>query len=61
MVRLAYRRRRVRRLRLVLLCDVSGSMDVYSRFLAQFLFGLPVHNLESLARVGRALVKLARG
>ncbi len=39
-VRLAYRRRRVRRLRLVLLCDVSGSMDVYSRFLAQFLFGL---------------------
>jgi uncharacterized protein with von Willebrand factor type A (vWA) domain len=39
-LRLAYRRRKVRRLRLVLLCDVSGSMDVYSRFLAQFLFGL---------------------
>ncbi len=39
-LRLAYRRRRVRRLRLVLLCDVSGSMDVYSRFLAQFLYGL---------------------
>ncbi|MEX1253937.1 MAG: VWA domain-containing protein [Dehalococcoidia bacterium] len=39
-LRLAYRRRKVRRLRLVLLCDVSGSMDVYSRFMAQFLFGL---------------------
>jgi hypothetical protein len=37
---LARRRRRVRRLNLVLLCDVSGSMDVYSRFLAQFLYGL---------------------
>jgi uncharacterized protein with von Willebrand factor type A (vWA) domain len=34
------RRRRVRRLNLVLLCDVSGSMDVYARFLAQFLYGL---------------------
>jgi uncharacterized protein with von Willebrand factor type A (vWA) domain len=30
----------VRRLNVVLLCDVSGSMDVYSRFLAQFLYGL---------------------
>ena len=39
-LRLAYRRRKVRRLRLVLLCDVSGSMDVYSRFLTQFLYGL---------------------
>jgi len=26
--------------RLVLLCDVSGSMDLYSRFLLQFLFAL---------------------
>jgi uncharacterized protein with von Willebrand factor type A (vWA) domain len=34
------RRRRVRRLNLVLLCDVSGSMDVYARFLSQFLYGL---------------------
>jgi uncharacterized protein with von Willebrand factor type A (vWA) domain len=34
------RRRRVRRLRIVLLCDVSGSMDVYSRFLVQFLFAV---------------------
>lgn len=37
---IAYRRRRVRRTKLVVLCDVSGSMDVYSRFLAQFLYGL---------------------
>jgi uncharacterized protein with von Willebrand factor type A (vWA) domain len=38
--RLLYRKRRVRRLNLVLLCDVSGSMDVYARFLTQFLYGL---------------------
>lgn len=37
---LLHRRRKVRRLNLVLLCDVSGSMDVYSRFLVQFLYGL---------------------
>jgi len=34
------RRRKVRRINVVLLCDVSGSMDVYSRFLTQFLYGL---------------------
>jgi uncharacterized protein with von Willebrand factor type A (vWA) domain len=35
------RQRRVpRRLRVVLLCDVSGSMDVYSRFLVQFLYAV---------------------
>lgn len=39
-LRLLHRRRKVRRLKLVLLCDVSGSMDVYARFLAQFLYGL---------------------
>jgi uncharacterized protein with von Willebrand factor type A (vWA) domain len=37
---LARRRRKLRRLRLALLCDVSGSMDPYSRFLIQFLYGL---------------------
>jgi hypothetical protein len=37
---LARRRRRVRRTKLIVLCDVSGSMDVYSRFLVQFLYGL---------------------
>jgi uncharacterized protein with von Willebrand factor type A (vWA) domain len=34
------RRRRVRRLRVVLLCDVSGSMDVYSRYLVQFMYAV---------------------
>src|SRR5262249_4355705 len=38
LLELLHRRRRVRRLRLVLLCDVSGSMDLYSRQLVQFLF-----------------------
>ncbi|RMH95186.1 MAG: VWA domain-containing protein, partial [Calditrichaeota bacterium] len=35
---LAYRRRRIQRLQLVILCDVSKSMDLYSRFLIQFLY-----------------------
>jgi uncharacterized protein with von Willebrand factor type A (vWA) domain len=33
-------RPRVHKLRLVVLCDISGSMDVYSRFLVQFLYAL---------------------
>jgi uncharacterized protein len=37
---LRYRQRKRRKVRLVLLCDVSGSMDLYSRFLLQFLFAL---------------------
>ena len=40
MLRLARRRRKIRKLRLVLLCDVSGSMDLYSKFLIQFVYGL---------------------
>jgi uncharacterized protein with von Willebrand factor type A (vWA) domain len=40
MLKLAHRTRRVRKSRLVLLCDVSGSMDYYSRFLIYFLYGL---------------------
>lgn len=39
-VELAFRARKPRRTRLVLLCDVSGSMDLYSRFLLLFLFAL---------------------
>jgi uncharacterized protein with von Willebrand factor type A (vWA) domain len=39
-IELRYRRRRRKKVRLVLLCDVSGSMDLYSRFLLQFLFAL---------------------
>ncbi len=39
-VELTYRERRLRKTKLVLLCDVSGSMDLYSRFLLQFLYAL---------------------
>ena len=35
---LAHYRRRRQRLKLVLLCDVSKSMDIYSRFLIQFIY-----------------------
>ena len=34
------RRRKRKKVRLLLLCDVSGSMDLYSRFLLQFLYAL---------------------
>ena len=37
LLRLARRRRKVERPRVVLLCDVSGSMERYSRFLLRFL------------------------
>jgi uncharacterized protein len=39
-VALVWRRRKIRKARLVLLCDVSGSMDIYSRFLIQFIYAL---------------------
>ena len=37
---LVYRRRKIRKLRLLLLCDVSGSMERYARFLLEFIFAL---------------------
>jgi uncharacterized protein with von Willebrand factor type A (vWA) domain len=37
---LVTRKRRIKKTRVVLLCDVSGSMDCYSRFLIQFMYGL---------------------
>ena len=39
-IELARRERKRRRTKLVALCDVSGSMDLYSRFLLQFLYAL---------------------
>ena len=39
-VQLLWRRRKIRKAKLVLLCDVSGSMDIYSRFLVQFIYAL---------------------
>jgi uncharacterized protein with von Willebrand factor type A (vWA) domain len=46
-VELVRRERKLRRTKLVALCDVSGSMDLYSRFLLQFLYALQ----HSFARV----------
>jgi uncharacterized protein with von Willebrand factor type A (vWA) domain len=37
---LSWRRRRKLRARLLLLCDVSGSMERYSRFLLEFIYAL---------------------
>jgi uncharacterized protein with von Willebrand factor type A (vWA) domain len=45
-LRLLHKRRKVEKLRLVLLCDVSKSMDVYGVFVLQWLFGL--HTAPSL-------------
>jgi uncharacterized protein with von Willebrand factor type A (vWA) domain len=39
-VELVNRKRRIKKTKVVLLCDVSGSMDCYSRFLIQFMYGL---------------------
>jgi uncharacterized protein with von Willebrand factor type A (vWA) domain len=40
LIDLRFRARRRKKTKLVLLCDVSGSMDLYSRFLVQFLFAV---------------------
>jgi uncharacterized protein with von Willebrand factor type A (vWA) domain len=40
LIELVARKRRIKKTRIVLLCDVSGSMDCYSRFLIQFMYGL---------------------
>jgi uncharacterized protein with von Willebrand factor type A (vWA) domain len=37
------KRRQPRKTRFVVLCDVSGSMDSYSRFLLQFMYGFQRH------------------
>ena len=40
LIDLAYKERRPKRTKLVVICDVSGSMDLYSRLLLQFVYGL---------------------
>src|SRR5262245_13708169 len=40
MLEIAYRERSLRQMKLVLLCDVSGSMEKYSRFLIAFIYSL---------------------
>jgi uncharacterized protein with von Willebrand factor type A (vWA) domain len=39
-IELSRRKKRIKKTKVVLLCDVSGSMDCYSRFLIQFMYGL---------------------
>ncbi|HEU4931578.1 MAG TPA: VWA domain-containing protein, partial [Pyrinomonadaceae bacterium] len=40
LIDLSYRERRPKRTKLFVICDVSGSMDIYSRLLLQFIYGL---------------------
>ena len=47
LVELARRERKLRKTSLVVVCDVSGSMDLYARFLLQFVYALQ----NSFARV----------
>jgi uncharacterized protein len=37
---LARKRQKIAKTKLVLICDVSGSMDIYSRFLLQFIYAV---------------------
>ena len=39
-VELMMKRRRIKKTKLMLLCDVSGSMDCYSKFLIRFIYAL---------------------
>jgi hypothetical protein len=39
-IELSFRRRKAEKTRLVVICDVSGSMDFYSRLLLQFVYSL---------------------
>lgn len=40
LIDLAWKERKQKKTQVVLLCDVSGSMDCYNQFLIQFMFGL---------------------
>jgi uncharacterized protein with von Willebrand factor type A (vWA) domain len=60
-VELARRRREVAKTRLVLICDVSRSMDQYSRFLLQFIYGFQraLRRVESFV-FGTRLTRVTR-
>jgi uncharacterized protein with von Willebrand factor type A (vWA) domain len=65
-IRLARRERVLRRTKLVVLCDVSGSMDLYSRFLLQVLYALQhafarVETFAFSTHVARITTALSRG
>ena len=40
LVALSFKERKPKRTKLIVICDVSGSMDIYSRLLLQFIYGL---------------------
>ena len=40
LIELSYKKRKLKRTKLFVICDVSGSMDGYSRLLLQFIYGL---------------------
>ncbi len=40
LIELSHKERKPKRTKLLVLCDVSGSMDIYSRLLLQFVYGL---------------------
>jgi uncharacterized protein with von Willebrand factor type A (vWA) domain len=44
MIDLKMRRRKQKPMRVVILCDVSGSMDIYGQFFLLFMYGLQVHS-----------------
>ena len=48
-LKLTWKGRKIIKTRILLLCDVSGSMETYSRFLIQFLYGFQksLYNLET--------------
>jgi len=65
-IRLARRERALRRTKLVVLCDVSGSMELYTRFLLQVLYALQhafarVETFAFSTRVARITESLSRG
>ena len=39
-IEISNKRKKIKKTRLMLICDVSGSMDCYSKFLIQFIYGL---------------------
>lgn len=59
LVQRSYRRRRKGRLRIVLLCDISGSMLKYAEFIWQFVYGLStvVSGIKTFA-FGETLIPL---
>jgi hypothetical protein len=48
-VHLFHRKQKIKKNDIVLICDVSGSMDAYSQFLVQFIYGLQseIKNIET--------------